>query len=373
MLSRHLYRIDEVKACCYLALLKRNYRESLFWSMELCDTLMGAELLKIMLRAWFYGGGSPSVLVDLLALMKRDELGPEDILPFVGALCAGEKDASVFYLLVRGSADWSTQPDTFAFRVTGQTPEMAAIKQRKTLFAWILLRCLWSSGAWPLLLNLSTPKTRPVLELLKEQTEFVWESRAAALLLVCQPKVAVAPKYYVDERLVAEWSELEGRRARRQFKTRSEACLLYSERGRMSRTATNIEEIREPLTALHGSPYWDTIAAEFGGWKPIYKNDASKEAFYDLYFPDDIPDEWSAADQEKSHGRGYMGGGGEDEKRLLMSLYGMSSSLGLVSWTHDAIRKGLDLSLYETRQEAWSAIQKSWNLTPRTKKIVLVN
>ena len=68
-----------------------------------------------------------------------------------------------------------------------------------------------------------------------------------------------------------------------------------------------------------------------------------------------------------------MGGGGEDEKRLLMSLYGTSSSLGLVSWTHDAIRKGLDLGLYETRQEAWSAIQKSWNLTPRTKKIVLVN
>jgi len=241
-----------------------------------------------------------------------------------------------------------------------------------------LLRCRWSStseegGAWPLLLSLSTPKTRPVLELFKEQTEFVWESRAAALLLVCQPKVAAAPKYYVDERLVAEWSELEGRRARRQFKIRSEACLLYSERGRMPRTTTNIEEIREPLTALHGSPYWDTIAAEFGGWKPIYKNDASKEAFYDLYFPDDIPDEWSVADQEKSHGRGYVGGGGEDEKRLLMSLYGTSSSLGLVSWTHDAIRKGLDLSLYETRQEAWSAIQKRWNLTPRTKKIVLVN
>lgn len=345
--------------------------------MELCDTLMSAELLEIMLRAWFYGGGSPSVLVDLLAVMKRDELGPEDILPFVGALCAGEKDASVFYLLSRGSADWMKQPDTFAFRVTGQTPEMAAIKQRKTLFAWILLRCRWSStseggGAWSLLLSLSTPKTRPVLELLKEQTEFVWESRAAALLLVCQPKVATAPKYYVDERLVAEWSELEGRRARRQFKTRPEACLLYSERGRMPRTTTNIEEIREPLTALHGSPYWDTIAAEFGGWKPIYKNDASKEAFYDLYFPDDIPDEWSAADQEKSHGRGFsVGDDAETEKRQFMSLYGTAPSLGLVSWTHDAARCDLDLALYETRQEAWATIQRGWNMVPKAKKIVL--
>ena len=377
MLSRHLYRIDEVKASCYYALLKRNYREALFWSMELCDTLCSAELLEIMLRAWFYGGGSYQLLVDLVTLMKKDEIGVEDILPFVGALCAAEKDASVFYLLVKGSADWEKQPDTFAFRVSGQTPEMAAIKQRKILFAWILLRCRWSStsgagDAWSILLELCQPKMRPVLELLKEQTEFVWESRAVALLLVCGWGHAKVPKYHVDTELVARWSELEGRRARREFRVRAEACLAVTERGKMTRTTTNIEEIREPLTALHGSPYWDTIATEFGGWKPIYKNDASKEAFYDLYFPDDIPDEWSATDQEKSHGCGYVGGGGEDEKRLLMSLYGTSSSLGLVSWTHDAARCGLDLSLYETRQEAWAAIQKSWNLTPRTKKIVLI-
>jgi hypothetical protein len=138
----------------------------------------------------------------------------------------------------------------------------------------------------------------------------------------------------------------------------------------MPRTTTNIEEIREPLTALHGSPYWDTIAAEFGGWKPIYKNDASKEAFYDLYFPDDIPDEWSAADQEKSHGRGFSVD--EAVHRQFMSLYGTAPSLGLVSLTHDAVRCGLDLSLYESKQAVWAALQKTWNFTPRPKKIVLI-
>jgi len=53
-------------------------------------------------------------------------------------------------------------------------------------------------------------------------------------------------------------------------------------------------------------------------------------------------------------------------------LYGTAPSLGLVSWTHDAARCGLDLSLYETRQEAWARIQTEWNFTPRPKKIVLV-
>jgi hypothetical protein len=188
MLSRHLYRIDEVKACCYWALLKRNYREALFWSMELCDTLMSAELLEIMLRAWFYGGGSYQLLVDLLTLMKKDEISVEDILPFVGGLCSREKDASVFYLLAKGGADWEKQPDTFAFRVVGESAEVSAIKQRKILFAWTLLRCRWITDAWPLLLGLCPPKVKHVVELLQEQTEFVWESRAAALLLVCDKK-----------------------------------------------------------------------------------------------------------------------------------------------------------------------------------------
>jgi hypothetical protein len=30
-------------------------------------------------------------------------------------------------------------------------------------------------------------------------------------------------------------------------------------------------------------------------------------AFYEQYFPDDIPDEWSKAEKEKSHGAGVLG------------------------------------------------------------------
>jgi len=364
MLSRHLYRIDEVKACCYYALVKRNYREALFWSMELCDTLMSAELLEILMRAWFYGGGSYVLLVDLLTLMNKDEISVDDILPFVGGICTSEKDASILYLLAKGSCNWEKQPDTFVFRMGEAAAD--AIKQRKILFAWTLLRCRWETDAWDVLLK-AAPESKGTLELLKSQT-MVWESRAAALLLVCNHSAA-APRYHVDKSLVEKWTALEGRRERREFKTRPEACLFITQRGEMPRNVTNIEEIREPLTALHGSPYWDTIAAEFGGWKPIYKNDASKEAFYDLYFPDDIPDEWSLADQEKSHGRGFFAD--TEKERILMNLYGTAPSLGLVSWTHDAIRCGLDLSLYE-KQEGWAAIQEGWNLTPRLKKIVLV-
>jgi hypothetical protein len=38
-----------------------------------------------------------------------------------------------------------------------------------------------------------------------------------------------------------------------------------------------------------------------------WKSESLREAFYNTYFPysvDDIPDEWSLAEKEKSHGRG---------------------------------------------------------------------
>jgi hypothetical protein len=35
-----------------------------------------------------------------------------------------------------------------------------------------------------------------------------------------------------------------------------------------------------------------------------FPNDDVLERFYEEFFPNDIPDEWSAADQQKSHGRG---------------------------------------------------------------------
>ena len=370
MLSRHLYRIDEVSACCKYALLKRNYRESLFWSMELCDSLMSEKVLEIMLHVWFYGGGSYLLLADLLALMEKDEITVEEILLFVGAFCCSEKDGSILYILAKGALDWEKQPDTFAMIVSGEQAAVAAIKQRKVLFAWTLLRCRWETDAWDVILSVSTPKMLNTLELLKKQMNFVWESRAAALLLVCGHGKLTPVRYYIDQALVDEWSILEGRRARRIFAIRAEACFIGTERSKMSREVSNLGEIREPLTALHGSLYWDTIAEDFSGWKPIYKQDASKEAFYELYFPDDVPDEWSLANQEKSHGRGFFI---EDdmETRHTMNLYGKLPSLGLVSWTHDAIRCGLDLSLYETKQSVWAKIQLDWDLRPRKKKIVL--
>jgi len=381
MLTRHLYRIDEVKAVCKYALLKKNYREALFWSMELVDTLMIDDLRRVMISAWFEGVGRASYTLLLELIAAEDD----DILGFVGAFCCVERDASIYSLLTLGSLDWVKQPNRVVpLRIDEGGDErkrctLRAIKQGKTLFAWTLLRCHWDDAAWELLLRCAAGfREESTIELLRDMAaEYKWESRAAALVLLSD-KVGGSwkpIKQSVDECLFTEWSALEGRRARRIFAIRPEAITYGTTRGELPRSQSNIQEIREPLTALYGSPYWDTAAADFGGWRPIYKSDEAKETFYELYFPDDIPDEWSRADQEKSHGTGLCfvdQAPACRKEKCMMALLRTFPSMGLVSNTIYAIKKGLDLGLYESSQERWVEIQKSWKLEPAKKKIVLV-
>jgi hypothetical protein len=74
-----------------------------------------------------------------------------------------------------------------------------------------------------------------------------------------------------------------------------------------------------PLARLCGFPrlvaeadasaYWVRVCSAAGATCPVddglglaFPNDEACEAFYSTQFPDDIPDEWSAAEKSKSHG-----------------------------------------------------------------------
>jgi hypothetical protein len=80
-----------------------------------------------------------------------------------------------------------------------------------------------------------------------------------------------------------------------------ELCLsLLTARGKLdcyTSTDSELTDTRKLENALARSPLWATGVAESKA------SDYGREDFYDSYFCD-IPDEWSAADRAKSHGRG---------------------------------------------------------------------
>jgi hypothetical protein len=77
--------------------------------------------------------------------------------------------------------------------------------------------------------------------------------------------------------------------------------LLYgiTLRGRSKWLQNNVIELNDVEQYLSGCPYWEEIAEIAPS---MYKED-----FYDTYFPNGLPQEWSDAEKEKSHGGGVLG------------------------------------------------------------------
>jgi hypothetical protein len=94
------------------------------------------------------------------------------------------------------------------------------------------------------------------------------------------------------------WAAQVGRRSRRLYAIPKECLYGQTERGILPVAQTTIAELRDIEPALSLSPFWQQ--------RVTLTDPDALELFYAAYFPDDIPDEWSLKDQEKSHGAGVL-------------------------------------------------------------------
>jgi hypothetical protein len=122
----------------------------------------------------------------------------------------------------------------------------------------------------------------------------------------------VEPK--IDARTAQMLNELEisvGLRVRRVHKI-STACLYgTTARGMIQWTQKNYVQLYNVEKYLIGCPFWDEVIVKYAnvldsGIIQWHSND-TMEKFYNKYFPDDIPDEWTLLDQQQSHGDGILG------------------------------------------------------------------
>lgn len=109
----------------------------------------------------------------------------------------------------------------------------------------------------------------------------------------------------------SQWNSMIGRRKARVYAIPEAALTPATTRGSLPIKYTNIADIREPVGLLsEGCKFWQETLQAAGitatDESVSFPNDDVLEKFYEEFFPDDIPDEWSAADQQKSHGRGCL-------------------------------------------------------------------
>jgi hypothetical protein len=331
-LTLHLYRVQEVLASLRCSLTKHNYKETLFWALELYDSDVLSESLEMLFSLWFdlYGIPSWKLLIPLYEIQKTGELERDHFIHLIMAWSQEKTlDSTLVQLLVRGLNTPTDWVPTFPHSKTYHTKAEAindCLQRGKLLEAWLFARSMLPEDQWSLVKKFvestGNQSKFTALTLLSELTYGdPIQRRAAAFCVAClnekrwtQTQVLLDPNSFALQletvRLMQLWNENTVLRTQRIFAVRPEAITYLCQRSSLSTQTSTEEDIMETLeTTLWNSPYWKEIMKEYvleleDGF--CWASSNHKEGFYDTYFtyPGDIPDEWSIADREKSHGRG---------------------------------------------------------------------
>jgi hypothetical protein len=397
MFTRHLYEDDEVVEALRWCIRKGRTKEALFWALELLDSEMKDTLIQELYMTWLWYVG----IGNLAALLSFANLETDtDLLSFVcglSRLSDKARDRSTFVLLLYGTLD-ETQPDRASdfpcLYALFQSMNCSALEkafassvyQGKARLAFDLSRSLWSTPRriYEILDRIQQIKHKGALseaislfELNETMAE--WESRACAIASVSLEKKRLTDSLKplnleLPAELVAsveEWKEVVGRRKRRCFSIPHE-CLYYgTKRGRLSNKESTLKTLYSVSEeTLDGCPFWTRVIEEEVPWL----DDDRKEAFYKIYFPDDIPDEWSKQDQEKSHSWGCLINAEMPTYRKYIDrwLHTLPARSVWLS-NRDLLKLCSEENVWNTVfNKDWDSVVSTWCLTPVKKRQLVI-
>ena len=384
-LTRNLYREDEVIAALRFNLVQGRIAAALYWVQEGIESDMDVRIFQTLLSVWLNCVGVQNIpwlgwLVDAL----RGDLEETTIISLTTELAKSVKDCSVFALLAIGLDRPTVEPDhvgngvpipaALAGRALLEQTFAKALVQGKAELAFSLAAPLWSSGAadetlWEIQPLAVFNKIQDALEPIWSD-EFVWPFRALAILMACSKRDFMGtPLPSAPKECLEAWTSRKEQpmRKRRALAVPPECLYWGTKRGSLPVKKSVETDIMGNLRHMLGaSPFW-----------------ADKMEDLDLYLTSDIPDEWSSADRQKSHGRGILSGPSADHAILLQNclkrMYGVAPSkmiwggldraikILVERWTKDrpaSFEQGI-LDAYNDMELAEAV--KAWDLTPRRR------
>jgi hypothetical protein len=285
--------------------------ESVFWCQELILSGFASEALSTLVEAWLWQKG-PFALSWIESAFDRlggDELLSEDLLLAAYQLTTCPmRDHSlwnILVLLVQGKEAEPIRPyPGYSRSLSSEQYFLGAIKQGRAYEACWMSRHLPIARVWELL-SREYPSLSRILGLLPHydrligyrSPEYDHLFRFLAILSCClsEPLLEMSqkpllPMHPSHKDTIQLW--VVGRMAYRRYSV-SVMCLYgRTQRGRIKWSQSTVGYLTPDH--LEGCPFWEEAGI-------------MDAAFYKQYFPDDIPDEWSKAEKEKSHGAGVLG------------------------------------------------------------------
>ena len=383
-LSRHFYALDEVHAALMYCSRRNDPLETLFWCQELLLSGHIGETISTLFEAWLWHKGPCHIvwLIQAWTRLHTENLEAEDILLSATQLSIipyDKQDHSLWNILALTTAE---MPD----RVTSYTPAwisddmndkelylIRALHQGKAQSAWWMAQQISSKQVWSLLeiyaLQQNLEYHKIVLEALQQYEHLLGYRNdtydmillCTAVLYCCHPtqltKELLTHLHPVHKDAIERWNARIGQKAYRSYAIPS-ACLYgITRRGTMKWSQSTVSFLNNVEPSLIGCPFWEEAIREYGaiqdGLQPSIKwnSDDELEEFYDRYFPDDIPDEWTKAEKAVSHGDGLLA----PTEHITLYKYARST---FTKWSY------LAWNTYESMlQQLHTQIDKNWDGT----------
>jgi len=332
-LTRNLYRLEEVRASFVYALLIGKTKEAVFWAEEILASECGHLLGEMLMSCWIwhccpYDLGLLSRIRALDYENTCDESHIHVIMRLQSAMKKATSSCIVLSLLVAGTRLWpiggngtpapSSQETKESAIRAGQTGLSAEVCHAITTFlqkgnvakAWYFMSRADPSCIRRLIpfLDGSDHKSVEHLLVFSEIDEWCLPAFCAicCILGATDDQLVLFTKksdYEADDvrnylASLNSWDRKQGGRRGRIYAVDTAGLYGCTERGRLTTEYETITELYDIYPRLlEGTEFWKRVVAGYD-----ISDDSQKEDFFDTWFPNDIPDEWSLEDQQKSHG-----------------------------------------------------------------------
>lgn len=293
--------------------------DTAFWTIELCESNFEQECLDMLETIWIYniGFGSWYSLRLIQFIYDEGSIEQEKLVEITCALARRRTcDSTIFHLLLRGATTPLTWKPEFPHSKEYMTVKEGVedcLNRGKLNEAWLLGRAMGTDEQWQMLEEMASEQGRyEALQIVKELRSCVYENLATSYVLVSLDEITWVSSQEKIENIIPkevqesmdDWQLETSMRKRRAIKPKTEALLYLTERSEHTQYVSSEPDIQMGLLeTLKKSEYWSCVLEHYmidNNWK----SDEHSETFYETYFPDDIPDEWSLKSREMSHGRG---------------------------------------------------------------------
>lgn len=344
-LSRHFYSLDDVQSSLYYSSIHRDMAETLFWSHELLTSHSIAECISTLFESWLWNIGPLRLqwLLDSWNTLASDSLHEQDIYLAtyrLRSLHRTHHDSSLWHILVLTTQSPHQPPD----HITPKTPPtlpsqynnkelyfIRSLYQGKARCAWWIACSINPIRIWELLRwyaqTYSTSSMLQVLDILPNYDKLLgYQSNEYDRIVLClailscclspdQQKESFRPlSTSIDshhQSILSTYQTHLGKKNARIYSIPSSSLYGTTVRGTLHWSQDNVKQLHHVEKYMIGCPFWEEAIQKYGTISEKgnieWNSEDAMESFYQQYFPDEIPDEWTAVEKAKSHGTGVLG------------------------------------------------------------------